>query len=50
MQLHDDHIYRAIVALEYYRDNQTGHDFIWNRYDETIRALKAYQDQYSTED
>lgn len=50
MQLHDDHIYRAIVALEYYRDNQTGHDLIWERYDETLRALKAYQDEYSTTD
>ena len=30
------YIYRAIVALEYYRDNQTGHDLIWERYDETF--------------
>lgn len=47
MQLQDDHLYRAILALEYYRDNMTGHDYIWDRYDSTVRALKAYQENYT---
>ena len=50
MQLHDDHIYRAIKALEYYRDTQAGHEYIWDRYESTIKALKAYQREYSTDD
>ena len=50
MQLHEDHIARAIKALEYYRDRVAGSEYMYDRYEETVAALKAYQDQYSTED
>ena len=49
MQIPQDHLYRAIQALAYYRDNVTGHDDIWDRYDETIKALEAYRQNYSTD-
>ena len=49
MQLPQDHLYRAIQALAYYRDNVTDHDVIWDRYDEAIKALESYRQNYSTE-
>ena len=50
MQLHKEHIARAIKALEYYRDRVAGSEYVWDRYEETVKALEAYQDEYSTED
>ncbi len=50
MQLSQDNLLRALSALAYYRDNVTDHDVIWDRYDETIRAIEAYRQNYSTEE
>lgn len=50
MQLSQDHLLRALRALAYYRDNMTGHDVIWDRYDEAIKAIEAYRENYSTEE
>lgn len=49
MQIPQNHLYRAIQALAYYRDHVTDHDDIWDRYDEAIKYLEAYRQNYSTD-
>jgi len=49
MRLKDVDITRLILACELYK-NSTGSEFIWEQYDELIKTLKTYLEQYSTSD
>lgn len=49
MRLKEVDINRIIFACEHYK-NSTGSEFIWDQYEDLIKTLKTYLEQYSTED
>ena len=49
MRLKEEDITRLILACELYK-NSTGSEFIWDKYDELVRTLKTYLEQYSTDE
>ena len=51
MQLSPDTLMRALHALKYYQEHQTGDsEEIWERYQHAIREIARYRENYSTED
>jgi hypothetical protein len=49
MQLSPDTLLRALQALKYYQENQTGDsEEIWDRYENAIKEVERYRENYST--
>jgi hypothetical protein len=49
MRFSETDIDRLIKACEQYKI-LTGSDWIWDQYEELVKKLKTYRDQYSTEE
>jgi len=49
MRLKEEDITRLILACELYK-NSTGSEYMWDQYDELVKTLKTYLEQYSTDD
>ena len=48
MRLKDTDITRLITACKLYQE-RTGSEYMWEQYDDLINKLRAYQDNYSTD-
>ena len=48
MRLKDTDIARLITACKLYQE-RTGSEYMWEQYDDLINKLRAYQDNYSTD-
>ena len=48
MRLKDTDITRLITACKLYQE-KTGSEYMWEQYDDLINKLRAYQDNYSTD-
>ncbi len=49
MRLKEEDITRLILACELYK-NSTGSEYMWDQYDQLVKTLKTYLEQYSTDD
>ena len=47
IQFKEDEVCRLMRSLTYYRDNVTGSDLMWDRYDDLIKKLSAYGEEAS---
>ena len=51
MQLSPDTLMRALQALKYYQQYQTGDsEELWDRYQKSIEEVERYRSNYSTEE
>ena len=47
IQFREDEVCRLVRALQYYRDNVTGSDEMWDRYNSLLVKLYAYGEDVS---
>ena len=47
IQFKEDEVCRLMRSVTYYRDNVTGSDAMWDRYDDLIVKLSAYGEEVS---
>ena len=50
IQFNEDEICRLVRATVFYRDNITGHEVIWDRYNHLIEKLRSYGEEVSVND
>ena len=50
IQFNEDEVCRLLRATVHYRDNVTGHEVIWDRYNHLITKLRSYGEEVSPED
>ena len=48
IQFNEDEVCRLLRAAVHYRDNITGHEEIWDRYNVLIEKLRCYGEEVST--
>ena len=48
IQFNEDEVCRLLRAAVYYRDQVTGHEEIWDRYNQVIEKLRCYGEEVST--
>jgi len=49
IQFKEEEVCRMMRSVTYYRDNVTGSDEMWDRYDDLIKKLSAYGEEVSPE-
>ena len=47
IQFKEDEVCQLMRSVTYYRDNVTGSDEIWDRYNDLIKKLSAYGEEAS---
>jgi len=47
IQFKEEEVCRLMRSVTYYRDNVTGNDDMWDRYDDLIAKLSAYGEEVS---
>ena len=47
IQFKEEEVCRLMRCVTYYRDNITGSDEIWDRYDDLVKKLSAYGEEAS---
>lgn len=47
IQFKEDEVCRLMRSVTYYRDNVTGSDDMWDRYNDLIKKLSAYGEEAS---
>ena len=50
IQFNEDEVCRLIRATVHYRDNVTGHEVIWDRYNDVLNKLRCYGEEVSPND
>ena len=50
IQFRDDEVCRMVRAITYYRDQVTGNDWHWDKYNDLIIKLYQYGEEVDTED
>ena len=45
IQFKEDEVCRMVRAITYYRDQVTGNEYMWDKYDELINKLYAYGEE-----
>ena len=48
IQFNEDEVCRLLRATVHYRDQVTGHEVIWDRYNSLIEKLRCYGEEVST--
>lgn len=47
IQFKEDEVCQILKALVHYRDQETGHDDIWDRYDRLVTKMTKYGEEVS---
>ena len=45
IQFKEDEVCRMVRAITYYRDQVTGNEYMWDKYDELVSKLYAYGEE-----
>ena len=49
IQFKEDEVCQILKALVHYRDEETGHDDIWDRYDRLVDKMTKYGEEVDEE-
>ena len=47
IQFNEDEVCRILRAVTYYRDEVTGNEYMWDRYDELVNKVTQYGEDAS---
>jgi len=50
IQFKEDEVCRMVRAITYYRDQVTGNEYMWDKYNDLIVKLYQYGEEVDTED